>query len=342
MQGFMQLLPGEYFTDPFKNESTVIDGLFASAFTGVALDAPALVELDLRTTVPILALRVWPNREKPQLDFEQTAILTAVDLRSNFVHVGTAFDLGGRGRGQPPDPPTSDAEELPEGMNAQPYDIDARKRLGLPWERSLLLVTIFARDQQTNRVRVTLDQSQASYRDPEVERFLEERRKLEPPWPIAPHPVRGTPLPSYEKQPASPPVPESHGVALVAPRLVSQDPTATVIVHGSFRLPLEAGRRVRVEHHAIYPHGAPAAVAPITLVVTGSIVAVPFVFRLVCPAAIVPRSDGEDLVGHFALDLQLLGNLKRLAQTNFLYAFAGETMSGPTAIAIVAETKRPR
>jgi hypothetical protein len=348
MQGFMRLSPGEYFTDPLKNKSAVIADLFGSSFVGLKLDAPPLVELDARTGLPLLAMHVWPNQVLPQPDFKRTALLTAVDLRTGFVHAAPAFDLGARGRPSPPARPDPDQGPLPEGMNARTYEIDARGRLDLPWEPAELLLTIVTLDQLSNRVRVKLEVSAATYRDPEVARFVEEQRARAP-FPAV-HPSADDVLPSYRKRPSSPAIPEASGIALSVERIHVTRPDAPALVHGSFRVPVGPARLVDrdawlAQMLATSPQAvAPSALVPITLLLTGSEVATPFVWHLWVPSFDPPEeiASRKMATGYFAFDMLMLGDVAAVAQTTFIYAFSGELLTGPIPAAYVAESSLPR
>lgn len=340
-QGPLELQDPEFWTTPFRTKGDVGFRLADEGRFGIVIDAPTQVPLDSCTTAPVVTLQVAEGAQAAAAPIASLGVIVAARLHGQSVEaailVPSDDDQVRAGDGAPPPPPPPDLVVVHGACT------DLRERVELPWEPDDVVVTVLLRDKASNRVRVALGPSSHAFRDPEVERYLDEKRKQAPPWPLSPPLVRGTPLPSYEKQPESPPVPDAHGIAVVAPRIVEQRPDTTVIVRGSFRLPLAAGRSVRAEHHASYPYGAPAAVAPVTLVITGSVVAAPFVFRLVCPASVAAGAGGgQDLVGHFALDLQQLGNLKHAVQTNFLYAFAHDVMSGPAPIAVVADTHRPR
>ncbi len=155
-------------------------------------------------------------------------------------------------------------------------------------------------------------------------------------------------LPRYTRDEATPAPPEGLGISLSAERLHFTGRRDPSILRGSFRLSVPP-------HHVVRPsegeqalpgasgmplregEQAPNAAVPITLVVTGSRTAAPYVWRLVVPGhALLEPGEGEPVaVGSFAVDLRSFAALDDHEETWFLYAFSGEAMAGPLPIAFL-------
>lgn len=318
----------DYWDNPFKTRVALEDELLDAERSALVLGAPALVPLQQRESLPLLVLRVDKQDAMARLPLRRSAVVVAVELTTNTTYANMAVveDIV--------EPPPYTGPAL-EGMSGEAQIIDLREQLDLPWQRGELLVSLLMRDTMTHRVRVAL--RKGGYEDPAVAEYLDQADAQPSPatiWPAAlasaSGPDDGRGLPSYRAHPDSPAIPEELGITLTAPRVIPRSASISCVVRGSFRL--------RPLARELAPAGEPhTAIIPISLVVTGSDIAAPFVFALRVPSYDPLPGEGSDpeLTGHFSVDLQSLANLNVIDQTYFIYAFSGELATGPLPMALV-------
>lgn len=295
---------------------------------GTVLDAPDVVELPARETLPLVGCHIAPDAEVSQWRFVEEAVLVAVAPVSGRCRVATVF--------APPDEPLPPLPlpqgEASDGAIGSTFALDLFERPGLPREADDWIVTVIARDQASNRVHLSVADDATVWRDPEALRFIAARRVAEGPPPPSPPPApAGQALPSYRHEPVSPPLEAGQGLALTVPRVVPLEPRARCVLAGCFRLPLQPHQRVAAARKV---PGGPSAVLPVTLVWTASDAPGAQSVTLQVPVYDLPPEAAE-AVGYFALDLLALPALRVRPRTCFVYAFAGEAMAGPAAVAFV-------
>lgn len=330
--------------DRRRTEDAVLEPVFAGEDPRcLIVDAPSVVRIDHRETLPLLGYFVRSDRDERTLRFNHAAVGVAVDLDTGDVHVHPLFDRG-KMRAETPKP------QLPALSWIRQitfFDPDLRDALGLPWQPGRYSVSVLAREFLSNRVQVELEDP-TRFQDPAVKEFVEAKREVALAPPVTPpHPVededgKRPSLPRYLASEDSPEVPAEQGIILSGERVSVLTPGRQCVVHGSFRLTLLERQMVRPDPTtARQPDvGDPAATAvvPITIVGTGSETRGPFVFRLQVPVydAI---SEGGEVTGCFSVDLFEFasGPLPRRPQTCFLTAFNGPLASdGPLAMAFVS------
>lgn len=286
--------------------------------------------------LPLLGCHVALDDSEETPPFGDSAIVVGVCLETKRVFAGPAFA---------PSDPAGIADEEPEteavGDDAEvsgqctvglTFQIDLLDRLPLPPGPGEYLVTLIVRDQPSNPVRV-MTLGLAGERV-ESDGPRPDDPAAHTPAPLSVSPSPGEPLPSYDRLPASPPIPEEPGIAMAADAAPGSGGQSVVL--GSYRLPLlpvdvvSADERAEWSDEAVDP---PFAVIPITLVITASDIAGPILIPLFVPthepdsAAPLPM-----VTGHFALDLATLDNMWSEPHTCYVYAFADEIMAGPTTI----------
>lgn len=339
-QGQLGLSDEEFWTDPFKTRDDIEDKLLDEESEGFILDAPTHVPLAERDTFPVVLLRVSSLQNMRELVFRRCGLVVAIDITNNYTYANKAIQP--RPNEPRPRPPSS-AGPPPQGFGGEAFCIDIRKSLDLPWKPREYIVTVILRDQVSNQVLVKLVDTGSGYQDPEVASFIEEHRKKTGPPPMWPEP--GDPLPGYEKQPSSPAIPEEPGVVLSVERVTIIKEGISCVLHGSFRLPVESAQIVQpspqqsTAGESEQSKPVPSAIVPITLVLTGSVVATPFIWRLMVPSfdPISEKEETKEVTGYFAIDLCTLGTLTGLHQTYFIYAFSREVMTGPVPMAFISE-----
>jgi hypothetical protein len=330
------LTPADFWSEPLRTRDATIDRVADEDFVGLVLAAPAAVPYDARETLPAVVLHATTLAEADGVLFNNAAVAVAVNVATRDVHAATfteplVID----------EPPAPRAAPSSEGFSYAMYAADLRARLGLAWQPAEYLVTVLVRDRVSNRVRVAL--TSAAYDDPAVRELIAQRRAALPQPGVWPPPGRG--LPSYRPASASPPVPAEPGVALVATRVVVLGEGQPAAVHGSYRLPVERRFLGGPARDLVELYGEYTAVVPVTLVLTATTLAGPYVLQLRLPSYAgveAPAGDGgAEVTGHFALDLLAFDAVPQESQTWFLYAFAGEFMTGPVPIAFVEESELP-
>ncbi|WP_146662206.1 hypothetical protein [Enhygromyxa salina] len=317
------LSDADYWDDPFKTRLELENQLLDDEASVLVIGAPKLASFQQRETLPLVVLRVGQQDAMARLPFRRTALVVAVELTTNTTYANLAVieDIV--------EPPVYDGPPL-EGMSGEAWLIDLRKQLELPWARGDLLVSVIMRDTMTHRVRVGL--RKGGYEDPAVAEYLAQADGEPKPAQIWPAPLAkddGRGLPTYREHADSPAIPAQAGISLAVPRVVPRSQHMRAVVRGSFRLPSLARHRAPADaDHTV--------TVPITLVLTGSDIAAPFVFPLVVPSYDAVKPDGgSEVTGYFSVDLQQLGNLDAIDQTYFIYAFSGEVVTGPAPMALV-------
>ncbi len=330
----------EFWTDPWRNRRAAQRPLMQKGEGALLLGAPAKVGLQEHDTFPVAVLRVRKANDAAS-PFKGTAIVAVADLNTSQLKARLAF---------PPRRHTFRAATVSgrkdsfsdddTAMISEGHTVDLGARLGIPAAWGEYVVTVILRDQVSNRCRMKLVDS-TTYDDPAVERYMRELQAMKLGIPrISPEP--DDPAPSYQRLDDSPELPSEPGIALAVERVnVIQPATDGLSTHcpltASFRLP------VRPHHLAEPPEGdAPdepqaTAVVPITLLLTGSADPAPKLVKLAVPSYEAVATDAGQPVatGYFHLDLCRLADLTSTPQTYFLYAFAGEAMTGPVPAAFV-------
>jgi hypothetical protein len=345
-KGPLGLADEDFWGDYQKTRQETKTRILREGLHGLLMDAPEFVPLDIHETVPVVGWFVRTLREDNTLDTERQMLVAALDLETNRLRIGPALDTGKIA--EPKTPVTTDPGE---GLALNMFETELVRFIQLPKSAGQYRVAVIAREFISNAVTVQLGASLASFQDPEVIRFLEERRKYSippPPDPIwPPLPGQGGLLPSYRSQAGSPPVPEKPGIAFSVERVVVTEPGASCVLRGSYRLPVLRQEVVRTDKKTgMLPKvGDPAATAVLTinLVMTGSDSTGPYVIRLHVPSyETVERKGRTDYTtGFFNLDLFQLDGMPRMPMTYFLYAFCGDVVSGPTPIALISSDMLP-
>jgi hypothetical protein len=344
----------EYWSDIWRTRRTVQRPLMQSGTEGLMLGAPPHAPMDQHEDLPVALLRVCKPASAARLPTHAYVVLAAVDLATWELRARLALPP----RPAPPAPPSaSGAPPAPDSfsgddtaMLSEGHTVDLAALLELPEARREYLVTAILLDQVSNRVSTKRVES-AGYQDDAVDSYLGEllAARMKPP---EVHPPAGDPLPVYAANEQSPPLPGRAGVALVVPRVSAFGPEEECVVRGSFRLEIRAQHRSRPKDAAgpdRQPQAAPAPEAqaapgpeetarvPISLLLIGSADPNPLVVRLVVPCTEPVQVEGERpiAIGYFAFDLAKIPGVKISPQTYFIYAFAGEAMTGPIPAAFV-------
>ncbi|MCB9761301.1 MAG: hypothetical protein H6739_15775 [Alphaproteobacteria bacterium] len=356
------LTDDDYWENPNKGTARVLMDLYPQRFDGVLLGAPALVSLEQRHTVPLLAVRAGTARAHAGLSFTEHAIVVAVEPEHNRVYTNFAVDS----TEMAPPPPSNAEDPDPDRYGATSEVLELRALLHLPWIPSTYLVSVIMRDQVSNRVQVRLGRPPDAYRDEAVEAYIAGLLSKMEPRTASPPP--GDPLPSYQPGKKALEVPEEIGLNLSVQRVVVLKEGATCVLRGAFRLrprpheivvsapaedatpadeaPAEApaetddGERDVVVDDAQGDAAAgptPTAVVAITLVITGADRASPTMLRLRVPSfdPIDPEDPEPEVTGHFALDLLRQPGLSKLPQTWFIHAFSSAVAAPPVPYALV-------
>lgn len=301
--------------DRFFWEDPLRDDPDAAGTTPLALTAPKVVPLRERPTFPLVARHAATLRERLRgEDFRAQGTVVAVDVERNEIFTGFTMDREGL---EPSESEEVDDEEVLEAKIVAPYVIELRERASLPWRPADYAVTVTLGGKWSNAVRVSVRHDSATYDDLEVAKYLASLRGARDTageWPRS-----RNPLPSYERLPSSPPLPDAPGIALAF--------DGRLVVHGSFRVPSRAedfrtGDRAR-------------AFARIHLVLVGDEDALAIALTIHVPGQ--ASGAGAEIAGHFALDLTDYLNVPLRPQAHSLFAFSRDARGGP-----LRATYRPR
>lgn len=248
----------EYWSDPWRNRSALQRPLMQKSQEGLVLGAPGNVALNQYRSFPVALIRVAKLTTIAKIPSRPTLIIAAVNLNTYELRARLALpdiwrpvraaEAAGASAGRDSFS-GDDSAMLSEG-----HTIDLATRLSLPAVRGEYLLTAILLDQVSNRCRMKLRDS-AGYDDPAVDDFVREylaSRQMRPPL----FPAAALPLPSYQHQEGSPPVPEQPDISLSVTRVSVFAPGARCIVKGSFRLPIQP-------HHVVEPVAQAAEIASV-------------------------------------------------------------------------------
>lgn len=346
--GPLKLDDADFWGNPARTRAEITAPFVDGGKEVLLYDAPAVVPIDARRNAPTQALRVATFKTLRERPFDNTAVIIVTDLVNNITSAALAIAPSTR-ESEPPAPPSS--VPMLSGIGTETFTIDLRSRLSLPWESGRYVARLVLGDQVSAGRMIEL-KATSSVVDPEVEKYKAETRSRTAVPTLAPPPVE--PFVSYRRDDKSPPLPEGLGINWQLPRVCALDTGAACLLRGTFRLPVLKRHIVppgpaRPGTEALFAQLAggvksaplPTAVVPITLVGTGSQVAVPAVWRLVVPVydALDFSANQPRGVGTFTVDMRKLQAFDGIEQTWFLYAFSDAVLAGPMTVGL---TRRPR
>ena len=298
----------EFFALPSPRSDAAEAQLARSGFEGMVVNAPAVVDIAVRQSLPLMMLRrmsVLRNWEaRPHLNTQ----LMAVDLDRGDVYVRNAYQESKRRwpavveksmSGERP------GEDAAEDAFAKVDVFDARQLLQLPWRPAHLLVRMVYLDWVSNAVKVELQQAGNGLV-------------------VAPYPadeagaLRGRP--EYDKKPDSPPL-SGPGAAL---RLPEQAAAGAPI-------PVSGAVRMAASPHAVAEGGGAVLSGELILASRDERdpLKIPVKFPSVAQGAVEP---GRLVDGYFQFDLRRRAEVK--PGTYFVYFAAGEYLSAPQKLTI--------
>jgi hypothetical protein len=266
-------------------------------YRGLLIDAPSRVNLADRSHLPGAIYHLGAIRDLAAVPFDRFGVITAMNVSTHRLYAagGSALLRDDDLVEAPPVAP----EDLPEGDMSTTYPLDLRAILGLPWEPGRYLLTALQRETVSNRAQVELVRPEGSTPTP-ASLAVDEA--------VSPAPEAG--VFSYQADAQSPALPEGFGIQLSPRRVVVLKQDLRWPVHGTFRLPTQAGSGFSV--HLLVSGADDGSVAVIHLHVPPT--------------------------GHFTVDLGRLLSFRR-PQTYFLSAFSGSHLAGPVPTALVADNR---
>jgi hypothetical protein len=332
---------GASWTDPWANRKAIQRPLMNAGREGFLIGAPKVAALDRRKTLPVAVLRTRKAQGGSPVDFRSMAVIAAWDVEGRRLHARLAFP---RPAPAPAKPISSSAGKGDSfsgdetAMIGEASTIELFSRLNLPIAAGEYVISLVCLNETANRCRTQVVDS-AAFHDEAAAAYLRALRAEEMgPLRIRPEPGQGQA--GYAKQDKSPEIPEEPGIALSAQRVTALRADRPCMLHGSFRLKADAlppGPAATSGATPANAAGAPTALVPIGLLLTGSVDASPVVVNLEAPSyAPLIRDGGENYAtGYFSLDLRAHADLPGTPQTFFLYAFSGECSAGPALAAFV-------
>ncbi len=332
--GVMGLSADEFWSDPDRTRDDAAARASEGSWRGYAIDAPPVVDVIARGTLPVVGVRCITAVDSARHDFQSNGVVVAVRVESNEVFVGRAFEWKYAAPSRTPRRPPPLTVTITDT-----FSLDLRERLpAMPWTPGTLHIHLLVLDASAERVDVVLTGTPSS-----APPALDARRAPVPP-------AGALRLPLYERSEMSPAVPVAPGISMVADRVVLLGDNAWCVLTGSFRLPVtaadvpswnvvddeETARRASIDKPA---SDAVGAYVPVTLVLTGGDLTEPWTFRAVLPSRDVPLAVGDTVTGFFAIDLLALEGFPRVAGTYHLWAFSGPVAAGPETLALVSEER---
>jgi hypothetical protein len=326
--GLMGLSADEFWSDLERSRDEAAAHAAEGTWRGYAIDAPAVVDVSVRDSLPVVGVRCLSAVDSARHDFQSNGVVVAVRVESNEVFVARAFEWKYR-------PPTRTPKRPPPltVIITDTFELDLRARLpAMPWATGTLHVHLLVLDAAAEHVDVALV-------GPHAPPAALARR--------APRPSHDDDRASYTRTAQTPAVPVAPGISMVTERVVLLEDGARCTLTGSFRLPVcapdvvswsandeETTRRQAVLSPSM--REVDAAYVPMTLVITGAGLTEPWRFDAVLPTRDAPFADGDLVAGCFSLDLLALDGAPRAPGTYHLWAFSGPVAAGPETFALVA------
>ena len=328
--GIFEVEGQDYWSDPFKASSQVLRSFVPKRRFGVFLDAPEDVDLARSARVPVLVLWCEEERTSAVIDPYTMGHLICVRLEDRRLERCALLELPDS-MGLFDDAPAPVARsDSPRGL----MDQTDGAQLALLNETGTFILTAFVFDRLSNRVQVRTHRAPTGYQDEAVATFIDRHRRSPPP----PRPVEG-PEQDFMRAQQSPQLPDDRAaIAIDVERVVLHEEGAHAYLHGAVRLPVQAREIVPPPSLEDTDDGRPkpAAILTVHLAVTNSQSGEAQLIPLRVPCfAEAPLALGKTATGYFRYDLFTHPAIAGRAQTNVIYAFAGEAMSGPHRMAVV-------
>lgn len=292
-------------------------------FTGIAVNAPRRIPVAHRERLPLVVATRASGARDWMVQIRDNSALVGTDLASGEVRFASAFktDEELRQRGSPPRPP----RDNPPPDLARPYceiaPIDARARLGIPWDTGLWSLGLLYCDWPSNTTVTQLD-------GPHRLRSVRAR----PVHPM-PEPAGDPALPSYLPGAPMLPCPDA-GVAFDLDYHLHEG-RQRLLVRGAFAIPVRdwhlSGEPV--VHTLANGRQEPlAAVVPMTLALMTLDSDAPVRFDWAVPVYGSPLQLGMIARGCFALDALALGRRSLRLAAHFGYVIADGRIFGPRTV----------
>ncbi len=331
--GVFEIEGQDYWSAPFKASSKVLRAHVPTRQLGVFIDAPQDVDLSTHARVPLLVLWCETERVSSVIDPFTMGQLICVRLEDRRVECCPLLEIPDSAGLFEDAPETVPPTDSPRGLMEQ---TDA-SQLELLRESGTCLLTAVVFDRVSNRIQVRAHRTPSGYQDAAVQTFIDLHRRRPPP----PELVDG-PLEPFFQTPQSPNLTKENegAIAIEVERVVLHERSAKAILHGAVRLPVrqrEVVPPLGIED-TIDGRPRPTAILSVHLLIMNSTGAEPQLLHLRVPCfSEEPLALGEHATGYFQYDLFEHPAIAGKAQTNVIYVFAGEVMSGPHPMAVVTE-----
>jgi hypothetical protein len=278
------------------------------SFDGIALRAPARIEMEQRSTVPLVVVIERGDERARSVPLRDNAIVLVTRDASAESWATEAFPVP---EGKipprvkvPHDPPPPDPTKRMKKVDLR----DLRAAGALPWRPGRYVVRLLAWDWMSNPVAIAVTDAAAAPPARVV---------------VASVPAGAEGPPHFTRTPESPAL-EAPGVALALPSAPVQI-GAPVLASGSLRLAPEPG----------WPRTAEgASVVPATLVLVRLGVPVPLLINLRIPLQAGARP-GSEVESHFFLDLSKSAARPLAAAEYRAWLVSGEHASGAVPLRLV-------
>jgi hypothetical protein len=343
--GIFEIEGRDYWDDPMKNTSSVLPKFVPEDRYGLFIDAPAEVNLRSFNRIPLLMLHAIKEQEARFYDPWDKGHLVCVRLEDRTLELDDLLDApeveGADDEGDSSSPPGTGAFAVTSTTN-----IMRMKALQRPGH---CILTALVMDRTSNRIKIDVTRSSKSgYEDEAVPAFLQSFARRLPPPPAVRY-LPGQSAATFTANPDSPQLPESPGIALRCERVVLYEQGKRGWVRGAIHVPVlhreivpAVSENLPDNGGAEYGDPRPIAIVPVWLVIIGSEdgKAEVVFLRVPCFSETVPQ-EGETVTGYFEYDIFSRENVAGKAQTNFVYGFCGESMTGPELMAVVTADMLP-
>jgi hypothetical protein len=319
MSSVLHLSGEEYFEDPWKNLSEIVE-----AEPGrLMIDVPPQLPCD-RREIPLHVLEVGEDLHLYSAKRSGVAVL----VNQSTGQIRTALT-----RLAPPPLPTFPSFDI------QKSTIDLRSTFAIPRTEERYGVGFIAGPYCGGLLPLELGPQTTIWTDSAVAEFLRARRGQLGSRPITAGnaAVRWTDQPATFTEAAL--APSSSSIELRAPRVVLASETPEAILNVRFRLPVHKADVFTQSGIDAQLHRQAIAGVPISLVIVDSFNGAPNIIHLHAPIYRELEPEGDEFIGEgaFALDLFKVGQIVSRPRTYFIYAISGSRIEGPAMFAVVDE-----
>ncbi|KMQ50140.1 hypothetical protein CHISP_2910 [Chitinispirillum alkaliphilum] len=326
---YIKLSDNQFFSNPLVDRNKIDRAMFFDDFTGIVIGSPYMVNIERRSSLPLVSFNRRSFDDNAKFSSRRFSVVVTIDLDRGFLYWNMMEYLPDNVILFPmPDDLKSEAPSRPKGSSTQVHSIDLRERLGVEWQPSNLLTTVFLYDQYSNRQLTTLftkDQPDSESISEFATNELSQLMDVSPSDVIPVTPKEENPLPE----------PSEKGLVITTDEKFYLNKNEPLIISGSFLIPVFPHERTTPENG----ESPISAVIPLALIISGSVDGCLGVFQLHVPVieTIMESEDKSIASGFFRISLSDHINISLSEQSYTIFAMSRQFLSEPLTIEVIEE-----